>query len=204
MSQVQTGAKLMTADEFYDWVLRPENEAKQFELVRGEVVEVSRPGELHGFVCLSVGSALYLYTEQRQQGYALSNDTGVILERDPDTVRGPDLAYFEQSKPYDDLNPKWLENVPTLVVEVLSPNDRPGKVLTRVGEYLRNGIRCVWLVDPEARDVTVLRSGGVSERFEKDQELLCEDILPGFRWRVSKFFMVPGTRTPTTPTSPPS
>src|SRR5262245_23805855 len=120
MSQVQTGAKLMTADEFYDWVLRPENEAKQFELVRGEVVEMSRPGELHGFVCLRVGSALDQYTEQRQQGYALSNDTGVILERDPDTVRGPDIVYFEQSKPYDDLNPKWMEQVPTLAVEVLS------------------------------------------------------------------------------------
>lgn len=196
MSQVETGARLMTAEEFYQWVLRPENAAKHFELVRGEVIEVSRPGERHGFVCLKVGRALDNYADQRGQGYALSNDAGIILERGPDTVRGPDIVYFDQSKPYEELNPKWLENVPTLAVEVLSPNDRPGKVLARVQEYLRSGIRMVWLVDPEACDVTMLRSDGSSQRFEKDQEMICEDILPGFRWRLTQFFTVAGTATP--------
>ena len=88
MSTVATQPR-MTAEQFFDWCNRPENRDRHFELVRGEVVEVSRPGERHGFVCLNVGRILGNYTFQRRKGYACSNDTGLILERDPDTVRGP-------------------------------------------------------------------------------------------------------------------
>src|SRR5207249_3210009 len=84
----------MTAEEFFDWVNRAENRDRHFELDRGEVVEMSRPGERHGFVCLNVGRLLGNYTYQRRQGYACSNDTGLILQRDPDTVRGPDLVLY--------------------------------------------------------------------------------------------------------------
>ena len=41
----------MNAEEFFAWCNRPENRDRHFELERGEVVEVSRPGERHGFVC---------------------------------------------------------------------------------------------------------------------------------------------------------
>jgi hypothetical protein len=47
----------LTAEEFYDWAHRPENAGKSYELERGEVVEVSRPGELHGVVCANVAGA---------------------------------------------------------------------------------------------------------------------------------------------------
>ncbi len=201
MSDLQTTAKLMTAEEFFEWVQRPENEANHFELVQGKVVEVSRPGERPGFVCASVIFALTLYCRQRRQGYVLANDPGVILERDPDTVRGPDVVYFEKSKSYAEMNPRWIEDAPTLAVEVLSPNDRLRKVLARAQEFLQSGIRMVWLVDPEACDVTVLRAEGKPQGFEKDQELTCEDVLPGFRCRVSELFFVHGTEPLAAPPS---
>src|SRR5262245_63834173 len=94
----------MTAEEFFDWVQRPENRDRHFELERGSVVELSRPGERHGFVCLNVGAVLRNYTFQRRKGYALGNDTGVILEHDPDTVRGPDVVLYDQARRYADLS----------------------------------------------------------------------------------------------------
>src|SRR5947199_9538843 len=101
MSTAATNRR-MSADEFFAWCNRPENRDRHFELDRGEVVEVSRPGERHGFVCLNVGAILRNYAYQRRKGYACSNDTGLILGRDPDTVRGPDLVFYDAVRRDDD------------------------------------------------------------------------------------------------------
>jgi Uma2 family endonuclease len=182
----------MTADEFFEWVNRPVNEGKHFELVRGEVVEMPRPGERHCHVCGNVTWVLNNYVRQRRQGRVLSNDAGIILARDPDTVRGPDVVLFPDVLPYDQLNPKWAEGVPTLAVEVISPNDRIGKVTRRITEMLRAGIRLIWLIDPETRDVTVFRQGQDPQVFDATQELTGDDILPEFRCPVAELFFVAG------------
>jgi Uma2 family endonuclease len=181
-------AQKMTAGEFFEWVQRPENEGQRWELVRGEVVEMSRPGERHGLVCGNIVFVLGLYVRQRHKGYALSNDPGVLLERDPDTVRGPDVVSFDRNKEYAELNPKWIEDTPALAVEVLSPNDKLGKVVKRVGEFLRSGIRLVWVVDPEAKDVAVYSLSRPVYSVEERQELTGDDVLPDFRCRVADFF----------------
>ena len=147
----------MSAEEFFAWCNRPENRDRHFELERGEVVEMSRPGERQGVVCLNVGGILGNYTYQKRKGYACSNDTGLILERDPDTVYGPDVMLYEQARRYDDLNSGYSDQPPTLAVEVQSPNDRWGKVTRRITRFLGRGIPVVWLVDPEGRSVTVYR-----------------------------------------------
>jgi Uma2 family endonuclease len=192
MSTVATAKKLMTADEFYEWVLRPENQGKHFELVRGEVVEMSRPGERHCHVCGNVTGILYNYARQRGKGRVMPNDLGILLERDPDTVRGPDVVFYDDVRPYDQLNPKWAEGVPVLAAEALSPNDRIGKVTRRIREMLQAGIRLVWLIDPDARDVTVYRPGQAPQVFDESQEITGEDVLPDFRCKVSEFFFVAG------------
>src|SRR6185436_15149951 len=95
MSTIQT--KLITAEEFYDWTNRPENRGRVCELERGRIIEMSRPGKLHGLICANVAGILRNYAIQRKKGYVCSNDTGVIVERDPDTVRGPDVLFFEDA-----------------------------------------------------------------------------------------------------------
>ncbi len=187
----EIATKRMTAEEFSHWVFRPENEARHFELERGKVVEMPRPGERHGLVCANVTVMLGLYVRTRKKGYTLSNDPGVILERDPDTVRGPDVVYFEKGKPYDQMNPKWIEDPPTLAVEVWSPTDRIGKMTQRVREFLKAGVRLVWVIDPEARDVTVYRPGQDDYVVAAGQELMGDDVLPDFRCLVDEFFFSP-------------
>jgi Uma2 family endonuclease len=195
----ETAAKLMNADEFFDWVMLPENQARHYELERGKVVEMSRPGERHGFVCTNVATVLNLYARKRRKGYVLSNDAGVVLERDPDTVRGPDVSYFEQGKKYAEMNPKLSEGIPTLVVEIVSPNDHFGKIKRKVKEYLKAGVRLVWVIDPEAQDVTVYRAGNGSTAFEAGQELTGDDVLPDFRCPVVEFFYSPEDETGAAP-----
>jgi Uma2 family endonuclease len=189
---VSTTTKLMSAEEFFEWTHRPENAGKHHELERGEVVEMSRPGERHGYVCGNIARILGNYTFQRRKGYVLSNDPGILWERDPDTVRDPDVVLYDQPRRYRDLSPKYSDEVPTLAVEVVSPNDRLGKVNRRTAQYLRWGVAVVWVADPEDCTLTVHRKGGPLEVFEIGHELLGGDALPGFRCRVEEFFFLPG------------
>jgi len=183
--------KRMTAEEFFDWVHRDENQPRHFELERGEVVEMSRPGELHCFVCGNVGFVLNAFARRLRKGYVLSNNPGVIVERDPDTVRGPDLAYFEKGKKYGDMNPKFTEGVPTLAVEVLSPDDHIGKITRRISEFLKSGVRLVWVIDPETCYVTVYRTGREPYTVEMGQEITGDDVIPDFRCAIAEFFLSP-------------
>ena len=176
----------MTAEDFYDWVHLPENRAGRYELLRGEVVEMSRVGERPGYVCLTIGRLLSNYTVEQRRDYVLRNDTGILPTRDPDALltlvrRRDDDLYAEQS-----------EEVPVLVVEVLSPNDRWPAVTRRVRQFLQRGVLAVWLVDPESRTVMIHRASQLPQVVEGDDELVCEDVLPGFRCRTADLFYLPG------------
>jgi Uma2 family endonuclease len=183
---------LMTAEEFYDFCHRPENRDRQFELERGEVVEVSRPGEQHGFVCGNFTRILGNYTYQRRKAYVRSNDTGVIWDRGPDSVRGPDEVLYDESRRYGELAPKYSERPPRLVIEVRSPNDRTAKLIRRIERFLQRVSSVAWLVDPEERTVTVYRLNQFPQPFDEDEELTGGEELPDFRCRVADFFIMPG------------
>jgi Uma2 family endonuclease len=184
--------RLLTAEEFYDFCHLPENRDRQFELERGEVVEMSRPGEIHGFVCVNVGVILSLYARQRKQGYVCGNDMGVIWERGPDTVKGPDIVFFAENRSIDEMAVKYPHRSPRLVVEVRSPNDRWAKLLRRTTQFLQWGTAMVWIVEPEDHTVTVLRPNQLPQVFDEDEEMIGGDELPEFRCRVAEFFATPG------------
>jgi Uma2 family endonuclease len=183
-----TATQLMTAEEFFDWANRPENAGKHYELERGRVVEVSRPGERHAIVCLNVGYVLASYIRQRRKGYAGSNDAGILWERDPDTVRGPGLFFYDENRRYKDYNPRYSDQPPTLVVEVISPNDKMNRVVKRVTQFLKWGVKLVWVIDPEERTIAVYETGRTPEVFDADQELTGGMVLPDFRCRVDALF----------------
>jgi len=188
--------KPMTATEFYDFVHRPENSDRVFELERGEIVELTRSGKRHGFVCANTTRVLVNFAQLRRKSYVCSNNVGMIVERDPDTVRGPDVMLFEDVASIDDLETKYGERPPRLAVEVVSPNDSPGKLNRKIREQIGFGVLLVWVVDSEMRCVTVYRPGqGRSiEQYtlEDTEELTGEDVLPDFRCQVADFFAFPG------------
>jgi Uma2 family endonuclease len=187
-----TSKKLMTAEEFYEWANHPDNRHKYCELERGEIVEMSRPGKRHGLVCANVVGILRNFVIQRKKGYICSNDTGVIVGRDPDTVRGPDVMLFEDAARIEDVEEKYGEKPLVLVVEVLSPNDTPGKITERIQEQKRFGTPLIWVLDPEARNVTVYRPGKEEKVVLENEELTGEDVLPDLRVRVAELFALPG------------
>jgi Uma2 family endonuclease len=186
------GTRQLTAEEFYEWANRPENRDRYCELERGEIVEMSRPGKRHGMVCANVTRILGNFTAARKNGYICSNDTGTVVARNPDTVRGPDVLLFEDAEQVEQVDEGYGERPPVLAVEVLSPNDTTGKVMRRVREQIRFGTRLIWILDPDARNIIVCQAGKEDKVVEEAEELTGEDALPDFRCRVGEFFTLPG------------
>jgi Uma2 family endonuclease len=187
--------KPMTAEEFYEWVHRPENRDRFFELERGEVVEMPPPHKYHGRVCAKVCSILETYAARVGKGYPVSNDSGFCLETDPDTVRGADVAFYEDDQTADTMDRKYTARLPQLAVEVLSPSDSPNKVTRRVTQFLTRGIALVWVIDPEVRSVAVHHPSKLPRVLDESDELDGNDVLPDFRCRVAEFFAMPGKQS---------
>lgn len=180
-----TETKLLTAEEF-----RTRLDSDGFcELERGEVVEMNRPGFRHGYVCNKVGRFVGNFVEERSLGRVIGNDAGVITQRDPDTVRGPDVAYFSFARlPPERIPEGYPEVLPDVVFEVLSPDDRPIRVMRKVGEYLAAGVQCVVLLEPEMREVAIHRAGGQIIEFTEQEPVVIPEISPEFRVLTHQFF----------------
>lgn len=188
--------QLMTADEFLAWTHREENHGRFFELKRGEVIEILPPGKFHGFLCANIceniARLLGKYVTEQGRGYVCGNDAGVILERNPDTVRGPDVSYFEDTQTADNMERGYAQQPPRLAVEVLSPHDRVNQTMQRVAELLRAGVSEVWVIDPDARDISLCRLGEEPRLLSGEETLTTEDILPGFACPIEQIFAMPG------------
>lgn len=184
--------KPVTAEDFFEFVHRPENRDRFFELERGEIVEMPPPTKYHGFVCSNTSGILRDFAARRKKGYPCSNDSGIIVENDPDTVRGPDVSFYEDDQNADTMDRKYSTQLPKLVVDVLSPGTSPNKVTKRVSEFLARGIPLVWIIDPEVRTIGVHQAGKLSKVLDDSEELTGEDVLPDFRCRVADFFALPG------------
>jgi Uma2 family endonuclease len=73
----------------------------------------------------------------------------------------------------------FAELAPDLVVEVLSPDDRPGEVRDKVADWLRAGTRLVWVVDPETRSARAYGPDGSACAIPEDGALDGGAVLPG-------------------------
>ncbi len=149
--------RLMTVEEFQ--YANPLPEART-ELVEGRMIVREPPFWAHGQATLVLAHALMTYVDThrlhgKRIGRFASNDSGMLLNRHPGTVRAPDVAYFTTERLPADWN-HWFEIPPDMVVEVRSPSDRPGYLRRKIDDWQRAGCRNVWIVDPGKRTFTVM------------------------------------------------
>ena len=152
-----TKTKLLTADD----LLRLYGQGVRGELIRGELHETMSTGINHGRTGARTVIQLGSFIEPRQLGTLVASDTGIWLERDPDTVREPDIAYISAEKmPIDADIPGYSEVAPDLVVEVRSPNNSLREIHEKALMWLDFGVRLVWVAHPETRTVDVYSPDG--------------------------------------------
>jgi Uma2 family endonuclease len=178
--------RLVTADELFRM---PDDSYHRYELVRGRLLTMSPPGSLHGLLVARLTVALAVYVEEQRLGVVLSGEPGFHLERDPDTVRAPDVAFICRARiPGGGVPRGFWSGAPDLAVEVMSPNDRRFEVKEKVADYLSLGVREVWLVEPALRRVTVHRISEEPQVLRESDTLDGGPLLPGFRYSLTRLF----------------
>jgi Uma2 family endonuclease len=185
MSTASAAPTLMTAAEF---ARRPDPGYPE-ELVRGRIVPMPQPTRRHGQICSKSVRIFGNFAEDQDLGQVLSNDSGVITERGPDTVRGADVSFYSYNRiPRGPLPADYGDVPPELIVEVRSPSDRWPEILTKVAEYLNAGVLAVVVLDDDSRTALLCRADQAPRRLGPDDLLEFPDILPGFAVPVRRFF----------------
>ncbi len=178
-------ATLLTADEY----LRSPENGRPTELVRGRVVPMNLPAPRHGQICLKVGRLLGNFAEDNKLGHVVSNDSGILTQHDPDTVRGADIAYYSYARVPPGPFPRgYLTVLPELVFEVRSATDRWNNVIAKVAEYLQAGVTVVCVLDEQTCSAQLFYADELPRTLSERDELTFPDLLPGFRVAVGRFF----------------
>jgi Uma2 family endonuclease len=165
-------------------LLQVPRDGQKYERVDGEL-RVNPAGFRHGAVILRLAIRLGAFVAERKLGHMADSSTGFRWagrkSDRPDNVRVPDLSFVAAGRFPDEREPLGFPALaPDLAVEVLSPGDRYGDVLEKVGEYLDNGTRLVWVIDPGKRTAVVYRSLTDVRVIGEADMLEGQDVVPGF------------------------
>ena len=177
--------KLLTADD----LLRLDSQGVKGELIRGVLYEKVSSNIDHGKIVINVGSELKGFVKPRRLGIVFGSDAGVLLERDPDTVREPDVGFISaERRPLDLRFQGYSEVAPDLVLEIASPSDSRRAVAEKVQMWLDFGVRLVWVAWPDSRTIDVHPAGGPVTTLAESDTLDGGAVLPGFTMPVREVF----------------
>jgi Uma2 family endonuclease len=165
---------------------------REYEIVNGQPEEKEMAGARHG----GVGTRLII----RLGGFVEDNNLGGVYG--PDTTfkigmneRLPDISFVAAARIPEDGEPEGIWPIaPDLAVEIISPNDFWEKVSDKISDYFAAGVRQVWLVAPKDKTVTIYHSPFQVTILTEEDELTCEELLPGFRCRLRDIFRSPARR----------
>jgi len=147
------------------------------------------PDRRQGYICLKVGRIFADFADAHDIGRVMSNDSGVITERGPDTVRGADVAFYSFDRlPRGPLASGYGAEVPELVVEVRSANDRWRRIHEKITEYLNAGVLTVVVLDPGLNTAHLFSPDDPPRTLGAEEELILPGVMEGFSVRVGRFF----------------
>ncbi len=168
------------------------------EVVNGEIVRMAAHQRKHSRVSRTVFLSLHSFAAERNLG-EVWEETPYVLEGDKSRqwvtrVRQPDVSFIARvrveahnAEHGPDEGPWWL--APDLAVEIISPTDRYKDVEEKIAEYLRSGVRLVWLFNPHRRTVHVYtpeNPGGLL--LDEHATLSGDPVLPGWAMAVRDIF----------------
>ena len=161
----------------------------RYDLIEGELLKMSPAGGVHGLVGWRLTAHLSPYILNSGIGFGFNSETGFLLRRDPDTVLAPDFAFVRADRMLSlEDHQGFLPIAPDMVVEIVSPSERQTETNRKVSVYLEAGVREVWTVHPDRKQVIVYRQDEAPVCFAEDQEIDGGDVLPGFVLAVTALF----------------
>ena len=170
----------LTDDQFYQ-LCRNNPEIKFERNAKGEVIIMSPTGGETGNRNSEINADFVIWNRRTKLGKVFDSSTCFKLPNGAD--RSPDVAWIKQQR-WDALKPEQRQKFPPIcpdfVLELMSPTDRLTVTQAKMEEYLKNGVRLGWLINPQSWQVEIYRPGQVVEVLNSPKTLSGEEVLPGF------------------------
>ncbi len=170
----------MTDEQFYQ-LCRANPEVKFERNAQGELIIMPPTGGETGRSNAELTADFVIWNRQTQLGEVFDSSTCFKLPNGAN--RSPDVAWVRRDRWETltlDQKKRFPAIVPDFVLELMSPTDTMRDTRTKMQEYLDNGVKLAWLINPQNRQVEVYRSGKPVEVLDAPTQLLGEEILPGF------------------------
>jgi len=182
----------LTAEQFAELTFQEDFDLQRAELVGGRIEVLEAPDLLHGAVVLNFTKSLaaYLQKAPEEQGYACF-EIGLIVSREPDTVRRPAVSFFVGGERFAELDRAVTQTRPALVIEIGSTSDRRRAMRDRVESYLKWGVRTVWVADTVDKSVHCIRQGQPPRMFSGAQSIPGTPVFANLRIAVESLFEMP-------------
>ena len=173
---MSTTYPLISAEEYERL---PDEPGYRTELSRGMVVREPQPGAIHGRVTNRLAHALTSFVIGHDLG-EITNQTGFLIMRNPDCVRGPDVAFIRRERVPADPPRSFWPLAPDLAIEVASPGNTLAELQQKVIEYFEAGTQEVWVIEPKTRTAMIYHSMNDISVLGANDSLTGGDLLPGF------------------------
>ena len=144
---------VLSAQDFAELKYSLPEAGRWHELHDGQTVLLSAPDDIHGTIVLNLSRALaeWFRKQPRQaRGYAC-HDLGLHVHSEPDTVYVPAMSIFREGKPFGQFDNVIATEIPRIVIDVASSHDRRRDMRLRTTAYMKYGVECVWVINPETR-----------------------------------------------------
>jgi len=176
-------AKLITGEELFAM-----GDIGSCELIDGRIVRMTPAGAEHGIIEFNLGGELRSFVRQNKLGWVTGGEVGIYTRRNPDRVRGADIAFISKEQTPFRPGRGFLEIAPELVVEVISPSNTWLEIHEKIEEYFSIGVRWVWIVEPKNETVRIYHSPTEVQRLTIGDTLRGEGALAGFNLPVADIF----------------
>lgn len=172
---------------------------RPFEIINGERIPRMPTVAGHNTVTDTLHSAVRSHTDANNLGITRMEATFILPDAyNSDWVEGariPDVLFIAAARwvAYTGDNPDWREKpyliVPDFVAEVVSPNDSYSKIDEKVDAYLLDGVRLIWVLDPQ-RHKAAVHAPDLEHplQIKKDGVLDAGNVIPGFKISLPKLF----------------
>ncbi len=178
-------------DDVWRLAHQTSDDGKRFELIDGELFEMSPPGTEHGSLAVILSHHIYSFASERGLGI-VTVETGHHPPGDRLTLLAPDIAFTSGERAPQPLPKRYMPLMPDLAVEIVSPGDVIRQAHEKAALYLTHGTQRVWIIRPAKKGVEVCRAeqdGGMKrEWIGQDSILSGEPVLPGFRLELRRLF----------------
>jgi len=130
---------------------------------------------------IKIAGRLDAWTERDGAGVAFDSSTGFILPNG--AMRSPDASWVKRERLANltsEQKQRFLPLCPDFVIELRSPSDPLAPIEAKMREYIENGSRLGWLLDPEERRAHIYRPDEQTRVLDKPERISGDPVLPGF------------------------